>query len=77
MIIPVRCMNCGKLIADKWRAYQQEVAKLRADKTEQPVFIDGTQAVKTPEGQVLTALGLVRPCCRKHFLTHKDLIDKI
>lgn len=24
MIIPIRCFTCGKVLADKWRAYQQK-----------------------------------------------------
>lgn len=26
MIIPVRCISCGKVIADKWEAYEKEVS---------------------------------------------------
>jgi DNA-directed RNA polymerase I, II, and III subunit RPABC5 len=29
MIIPVRCMNCGKLLADKWNYYQQRLRELK------------------------------------------------
>ena len=32
---------------------------------------------KTPEGEVMDELGLVRYCCRKIFLTHISLIDEI
>ena len=31
-------------------------------------FID-----KTPEGIVLDNLGLNKPCCRRHMLTHVDI----
>ncbi len=77
MIIPIRCMGCGKLIADKWRAYKRRLVQLKAEDAEKPVFMDGTAAITTPEGQALTELGLTRICCRKHFLTHRDLMDKI
>ncbi len=82
MIIPVRCMNCGNLLADKWRYYQAEVARLRAEQNiTQPFVIDGTQSPDaiplTPEKQVMNKLGITRYCCRKHLLTHRDLIDKI
>jgi DNA-directed RNA polymerase subunit N (RpoN/RPB10) len=83
MIIPIRCMGCGKLIADKWRWYQNRVHDLRPrgpgseGEYAQVIFMDGTEAVKTPEGQALDELGLKRICCRKHFLTHRDLMDKI
>jgi DNA-directed RNA polymerase subunit N (RpoN/RPB10) len=29
---------------------------------------------KTAEGKALDELGLVRQCCRRHMLTHVDLI---
>lgn len=77
MIIPIRCMNCGKLIADKWRAYQKRVYERRINKEEQVQIIEGNKVVITPEGIVLTELGIIRSCCRKHFLAHKDLMDKI
>mgnify|MGYP002032752900 CR=1 FL=1 len=28
---------------------------------------------KTPEGQILDNLGLTKPCCRRHMLTHVDI----
>lgn len=82
MIIPVRCMNCGNMLADKWRYYQAEVVRLRTEQNiTQPFVIDGTQSPDaiplTPEKQVMNTLGITRYCCRKHLLTHRDLIDKI
>jgi DNA-directed RNA polymerase subunit N (RpoN/RPB10) len=29
--------------------------------------------MKTPEGHVLDRLGMKKPCCRRHFLTHVDI----
>jgi DNA-directed RNA polymerase subunit N (RpoN/RPB10) len=71
-------MNCGNVIADKWRKYQQ-VLKVRNGASNQTttIYIDGTKVVKTVEGQLLDELELRRDCCRKHFLTHVDLIEKI
>jgi len=80
MIIPIRCMNCGFLLADKWRWYQKEVEKRRKAKGlgSEPIYIDGTrQPDMTPERQVCDELGISRYCCRKHLLTHCDLIEKI
>ena len=77
MIIPIRCMNCGKLIADKWRYYQEKLRQIKGDQSELPYYMDGTTVPDTPEKKVLDELGLTRPCCRKHFLTQKDLIEKI
>ena len=76
MIIPIRCMNCGFLLADKWRGYQKRVSELRVRK--EPLYIDGTSLPDTTaERKACDELGIVRYCCRKHLLTHRDLIDKI
>ena len=77
MIIPIRCMNCGMVLADKWLFYKKRVAQLRGKADPQPIYMDGTSVPKTAELQVLEELQLTRYCCRKHMLTHVDLIDKI
>lgn len=77
MIIPIRCMSCGKVIADKWRHFQEEVKKRKKGETAERYYYDGNTVPNTPEKEVLDLLNLKRPCCRKHFLTQIDLIDKI
>ena len=79
MIIPIRCMNCGKTLADKWRWFQARVDTLRREKGlgNEPMYIDGTTTPETPERQASDELGITRYCCRKHLLTHRDLIEKI
>ena len=76
MIIPIKCFTCGKVLADKYRYYQQEVRKLKADKnmeTEKVVYLTEDNIKKTPEGEVLDKLKLTKYCCRRHMLTHVDL----
>lgn len=80
MIIPIRCMNCGKAIADKWLYFQRELKEFNTNKgikAETPFYMDATTVPDTPEKRLLDYLGLNRACCRKHFLTQKDLMDKI
>jgi DNA-directed RNA polymerase I, II, and III subunit RPABC5 len=85
MIIPIRCMNCGFMLADKWRYYQTEVARLRKERGlgNEPIYIDGTSMPDsasgkvTPERETCDKLGITRYCCRKVLLTHRDLIEKI
>ena len=80
MIIPIRCMNCGKPIADKWLFYKEQLREARKAaglNTETPYYMDATTVPDTPERRLLKAIGLSRPCCRKHFLTQIDLMDKI
>lgn len=76
MIIPIRCMSCGSTIADKWLYYVREMKKRKGVKDEK-FYMDGTQIPQTVEMEIMTKVGMKRPCCRKHFLTHVDLIEKI
>ncbi len=74
------------MIADKWRFYQTAVAAKKteiakadgaAPGAEARVYFDGTK-LKNPTAEkiVLDKLRL-NQCCRTHFLTQVDLIDKI
>lgn len=76
MIIPIRCFSCNNVIADKWQWYQAELKK-RGKAAEDRYYMDGTAVPQTLELQLMTRLGFKRPCCRKQFLTHVDLIEKI
>lgn len=77
MIIPIRCFTCGKVIADKWRAYERQCAELDAAKREErregADMGTGTSIQALPRDKILNDLGLTRMCCRRHFLTHVDL----
>ena len=80
MIIPIRCMNCGNPIANLGRYYEARVKEVKAESGNTntgPIYMDGTTPVTTPEGQVLDELNLTRYCCRKHFLTHTDLNQRV
>jgi DNA-directed RNA polymerase I, II, and III subunit RPABC5 len=80
MIIPIRCFNCGFVLADKWRFYEDRVKQLRNQKgIAEPVLIDGSVKpdMITPELQACNDVGITRYCCRKTMLTHRDLLEKI
>lgn len=62
MIIPVRCFSCGKVIAHKWQQFQAQIANLDED---------------ADVGKILDKIGFTRYCCRRMFLSHVDLIDKL
>ena len=72
-------MSCGNTIADKWMFYKTKLQEIRraSNGSENRFYMDGTQIPRTPEHDLMTKLGFKRPCCRKHFLTHVDLIEKI
>ena len=76
MIIPIRCFSCNKVLADKWKHYTTEIKKYRG-RSEDRYYMDGSQIPQTKELEVMTALGFKRACCRKQFLTHVDLMEKI
>jgi DNA-directed RNA polymerase subunit N (RpoN/RPB10) len=76
MIIPVKCFTCGKVLADKYRFYQQEVRKIKAEKgmeIDKVIYLNQDNITKTPEALVLDKLNLNKYCCRRHMLTHVDL----
>ncbi len=68
MIIPVRCFSCGKVIAHRW----QEFCDLVGDREEY-----GEHNPTKDVGKILDKLGFNRYCCRRMFLSHVDLIDKL
>jgi DNA-directed RNA polymerase subunit N (RpoN/RPB10) len=74
MIIPVRCVTCGKVIGSKYYHYKEEVAarkkKAGLPNEDTVINMNASHIEKTIEGQILDELGLVRLCCRKVFLGH-------
>ena len=75
MIIPIRCMSCGKVLADKWKYYQDKLKKEKG--SDDRYYFDGKINPDTPEKKIMDELNMKRPCCRKHFLTQIDLMDNI
>ena len=76
MIIPVKCVTCGKVLANKYRYYLESVRQKKTERgldiTEVIYFSDKTKD-KSPEAEVLDALELHDVCCRRHMLTHVDI----
>jgi len=81
MIIPVKCFTCGKVLANKYRYYQEQVRKKKLAKhtADEPLnhenilYLTKEFVQKTPEGEVLDELNMTKICCRRHFLTHVDI----
>ena len=78
MIVPVKCFTCGEVLANKYRYYLQEVRRLKYKKDQSHVvnveYLTTDNVKKTAEGIVLDKLGLNKYCCRRHMLTHVDLL---
>lgn len=80
MIIPIRCFTCNSVIAGKWTKYKELVEKYRKSMGQEDSKIqylsDKKQQI-TPEAKAMDDLGLDKQrhwCCRRHFLTHIDII---
>ena len=77
MIIPVKCFTCGKVLADKYNHYQIRVRELKLAmemEDDKVIYLTPEYTKKTPEGEVLDELKLKRMCCRRHMLSHVDII---
>lgn len=77
MIIPVKCFTCGKVLADKYEYYLKEVRKRQIESNvsqEDVVYLTKNNVEKTVQGKVLDDLKLNKMCCRRHMLTHVDII---
>ena len=89
MIIPVRCFTCGKVLADKWKYYNEEVNKNKKDKDNNKFTMDDISISENEDkptkyftddnknDEILNKLGLNKMCCRRHMLSHVDLIEII
>ena len=81
MIIPVRCMACGKVLADKWDAYSKRCAEAGVEAggddgaapREGAAKDKSTAGEKTPRGVILDQMGIVNICCRIAMQTHVDM----
>jgi DNA-directed RNA polymerase subunit N (RpoN/RPB10) len=87
MIIPIRCFTCNRILASKYEAYLRRIEeKKTADALEekQPTenILTGDPnidlSVETKYQRIFNELGIGdRYCCKRHLLTHIDLLDKI
>ena len=89
MIIPIRCMTCNKVIANKYKLYlhllEKELEKDRRAAGAAVVEeysniiddIDDFDPLDTPQKRIFDRLNITRYCCKRHFISQVDLIDKI
>jgi DNA-directed RNA polymerase subunit N (RpoN/RPB10) len=76
MLIPIRCFECGKLLANKWEYYQRRLKEEKGETFGKPKYFDGKNSLETPEKKIYEELHLTRYCCRKTLLTTVDLLSK-
>tara|TARA_B100001109_G_scaffold241873_1_gene226364 strand:- start:611 stop:871 length:261 start_codon:yes stop_codon:yes gene_type:complete len=86
MIIPVRCFTCSKVIGDLWNEYQRRVTaekniNKKKFKVEDITITTDENPLKNFDDnfqdKILNDLGITKMCCRRHLLSHVDLIDNI
>lgn len=74
MIIPVKCFTCGNILANKYRYYQRAVRERKQNKDQKVVYLTPENTSKTYEAEVLDELKLTKLCCRRHMMTHVDIM---
>jgi DNA-directed RNA polymerase subunit N (RpoN/RPB10) len=80
MIIPIRCFSCNSVIAGKWNKYIELVDKYRKSmglEHSKIQYLSDKKEQVTPEAKAMDDLGLDKKrhwCCRRHFLTHIDIL---
>ena len=87
MIIPVRCFTCGKVLGDKWNTYKKLLAKKNVDNKKNKYTINDITITSKDDplkhfdnnhqDKILNKMNITKMCCRRHMLTHVDLIDII
>jgi DNA-directed RNA polymerases I, II, and III subunit RPABC5 len=77
MLIVVRCMSCGKVLADKWNYYEKKCQELDMDESAKKPELSNKNMDEKTRGELLDKLGLKRICCRRHFLGCVDMMDLI
>ena len=76
MIIPIKCVSCGNVIADKYRYYLEQVKKKKKEEkiTDKVIYYTKDMENKqTIECEILDKLKLNKVCCRRIMLTHVDI----
>jgi DNA-directed RNA polymerase I, II, and III subunit RPABC5 len=74
MLFPIRCVSCNAVIAGKYEAYLKLVKEYRERTGQKEMEYLSATTVKTAEGKALDDLNVKRMCCRRHFLSHVDLV---
>jgi DNA-directed RNA polymerases I, II, and III subunit RPABC5 len=76
MIIPIKCVTCGNVLADKYRYYLEQIRQRKKERsiTDRVIYYTKDMANKeTVEGEILNELKLTNVCCRRVMLTHVDV----
>ena len=75
MIIPFECFTCNNhWLAYRWEMYIEKVKQYRKEEGKTEMEYLTATTTKTAEGKALDDVNLTKPCCRRHMLSHVDLV---
>ena len=79
MIIPIRCFTCNRVLASKYKTYLEIISD---DLSVKENIISGDPNInldkETPQQKAFKIVGVDdRYCCKRHLVSHVDIIDKI
>ena len=67
--IPVRCVSCGNILADKYQCYLDLLREQCPKDTVEYYQTDNKHNVKSISGQILDDLEITNSCCRVAMFT--------
>lgn len=79
MIIPIRCFTCNNVLASKYEKYLLLIQNTSFEDDiintidNQELLLKNLEKSK----EIFKELGIKRYCCKRHLLTHVDLIENI
>ena len=85
MIIPVRCFTCNRVLASKYDKYLDIISNdsLKEHSIKAESILTGSSSIdehieKNIQQQAFEQIGVSdRYCCKRHLISHIDLIQKI
>lgn len=83
MIIPVRCFTCNRVLGSKYQAFQDFVKENQPDHSKIENILKGDPDGKLLDEETVYQKGFKkigindRYCCKRHIISHIDLIEKI
>ena len=80
MIIPIRCFSCNKILASKYEKYLLLIQDSSNIDNDIINTIDNQELLDynlNKSKEIFDKLGIKRYCCKRHLLSHVDLIEII
>ena len=74
MIIPIRCVTCGKVLANKWEYYKKKVEELKKKEEKEE---NKDKYFTFFQKEILDELDLEKYCCRRIMISTVETIDDL